>query len=101
MPLVEELVQKYHASAGAEVARTWKLPGDIVDVCAAHHDEAAKESFPVRLAMVADLCVAAIEAQRKGERGPEIAKFEKLGLDELQVNRVLAKLREPSAPSKM
>ncbi|HVW28421.1 MAG TPA: HDOD domain-containing protein [Polyangiaceae bacterium] len=99
MPFVEELVQKYHATAGAEVARAWKLPGDIVDVCAAHHDEQAKESFPVRLTMVADLCVAAIEAQRKGERGPEIAKFEKLGLEEIQVTRILAKLREPSAPS--
>ena len=99
MPFVEELVHRYHATAGAEVARAWKLPGDIVDVCAAHHDEAAKDSFPVRLTMIADLFVATLEAQKKGERAPDIARFEKLGMEDLQVNRVLAKLREPSAPS--
>ncbi len=96
LPFVEELVQRYHATAGAEVARAWKLPGDIVDVCAAHHDDTAKESFPVRLTMIADLCVAAVEASRKGQPGPDIAKFERLGLEELQVNKVLARLREPS-----
>ncbi|HEX3597815.1 MAG TPA: HDOD domain-containing protein [Polyangiaceae bacterium] len=101
MPLVEELVQRYHATAGAEVARAWKLPGDIVDVCAAHHDEKAQESFPVRLTMVADLCVAAVEATRKGVPGPDLAKFEKLGLEEQQINRILAKLREPTAPQSL
>src|SRR5581483_9296979 len=95
----EALVYRILAAAGAEVARAWKLPGDIVDVCAAHHDDEAKESFPVRLTMIADLCVAAVEAQRKGERIPDIANFERLGLEEIQVTRLLAKLREPSAPS--
>jgi putative nucleotidyltransferase with HDIG domain len=96
MDFVNELVQRYHATAGAEVARTWKLPGDIVDVCAAHHDDDAKESFSVRLTMLADLFVDAAEAERKGQPGPELARFERLGLEEAQVTRILAKLKEPT-----
>jgi putative nucleotidyltransferase with HDIG domain len=96
MDFVNELVQRYHATAGAEVARSWKLPGDIVDVCAAHHDDDAKESFPVRLTMLADLFVEGVEATRKGEPGPELARFERLGLEEAQVTRILAKLKEPT-----
>ncbi|HEX4334780.1 MAG TPA: HDOD domain-containing protein [Polyangiaceae bacterium] len=98
---IEELVQRYHATAGAEVARAWKLPGDIVDVCAAHHDEKAQESFPVRLTMVADLCVASVEAFKKGTPGPDMGRYEKLGLEEAQVNRILTKLREPTAPQSL
>jgi len=97
MALVNELVMRYHTTAGAEVARAWKLPGDIVDVCAAHHDDEAAESFPVRLTMLADLVVQALEAAKKGEPEPSIARYEKLGLEEIHLNRVLAKMREPAA----
>ena len=97
MTLVNELVMRYHTTAGAEVARAWKLPGDIVDVCAAHHDDEAAESFPVRLTMLADLVVQALEAAKKGEPEPSIARYEKLGLEEIHLNRVLAKMREPAA----
>jgi putative nucleotidyltransferase with HDIG domain len=96
MDLVNELVQRYHTAAGAEVARAWKLPGDIVDVCAAHHDDASTETFHVRLTMLADLVVTALEAAKKGEPEPSIAHFEKLGVEEIHLTRVLAKMREPS-----
>ncbi|HYP77142.1 MAG TPA: HDOD domain-containing protein [Polyangiaceae bacterium] len=36
--LVNDLVQRYHTAAGAEVAMAWRLPTEIVDACAAHHD---------------------------------------------------------------
>ncbi len=35
----------------------WRLPEEIVDVCAAHHDPEAIEEPHVRLVMIADLVV--------------------------------------------
>jgi putative nucleotidyltransferase with HDIG domain len=96
MPLIEDLVARYHTTAGAEVARAWRLPGDIVEVCAAHHDDASTESFPIRLTMIADLFVIAVEAMRKGAPEPDPAKFEKLGMDQAYVPRILEKLKQPS-----
>jgi putative nucleotidyltransferase with HDIG domain len=97
MALVLELVGKYHTSAGAEVARAWRLPSDIVDVCAAHHDEASAETFHVRLTMLADLVVERLEAEKKGQPGPDLQRFFKLGIDELQLEKVVKKTREPAA----
>ena len=97
MTLVEELVAKYHTSAGAEVARAWRLPSDIVDVCAAHHDEASAGSFHVRLTMLADLVVDYLENEKKGAPVPPPDAFLKLGLDELPLEKVLKKTREPAA----
>jgi HD-like signal output (HDOD) protein len=97
MVLVEELVAKYHTRAGAEVARVWRLPSDIVDVCAAHHDEASAETFHVRLTMLADLVVEYIEADKRGAPLPPIEAFAKRGMDEPQLEKVLKKTREPTA----
>jgi putative nucleotidyltransferase with HDIG domain len=77
---VKGLVQKYHCVAGAEVAMAWKLPTEIVDACAAHHDEAAMGNPSVRLVMIADVIVMAIEAGDRGERF-DPAPFERLGVD--------------------
>lgn len=96
MELVTELVQKYHTSAGAEVARAWRLPSDIVDVCAAHHDSASEETFHVRLTMLADLVVEALSASRKGHPAPPLGRFERLGLGEAQLARVLERTRGTS-----
>jgi putative nucleotidyltransferase with HDIG domain len=97
MPLVEELVAKYHTTAGAEVARAWRLPSDIVDVCAAHHDEAAAGTFHVRLSMLADLVVETLEAEKRSAPVPAVERFLKLELDELKLERVLKKTRDPVA----
>jgi putative nucleotidyltransferase with HDIG domain len=96
MDLIRDLVQRYHASAGAEVARAWKLPSDIVDVCAAHHDAPAEDIFHVRLTMLADLIVNRVEAEKKGATGPTVGAFERLGLDEEMLGRVLEKTRNKS-----
>ncbi len=34
---VDDLIRRYHAAAGADVARAWSLPPDIATVCAGHH----------------------------------------------------------------
>lgn len=75
--LVRELVQKYHTAAGAEVAMAWKLPTEIVDACAAHHDPKAVGVPHVRLVMIADAVVDAIEAGRT----PNLERFERLLVD--------------------
>ncbi|MGC4091567.1 MAG: HDOD domain-containing protein [Polyangiaceae bacterium] len=77
--LVKRLVQKYHCVAGAEVAMAWKLPAEIVDACAAHHDPAASENPSVRLVMIADAIVDALEATALG-KSTDYAAFEKLGV---------------------
>ncbi|MEZ4227096.1 MAG: HDOD domain-containing protein [Polyangiaceae bacterium] len=72
---VERLVQAYHCRAGAEVAMAWRLPAEIVDACAAHHDPEAAASSHVRMVMLADVVIDALTA-------PQRARFEALGVDE-------------------
>ncbi|MFZ5890186.1 MAG: HDOD domain-containing protein [Myxococcota bacterium] len=91
--LVKRLVQKYHCVAGAEVAMAWKLPAEIVDACAAHHDAAAAENSSVRLVMIADVIVAALEATALG-KPVEYAGFEKLGISLEQARILLEKTRK-------
>jgi putative nucleotidyltransferase with HDIG domain len=78
--LVKRLVQKYHCVAGAEIAMAWKLPTQIVDACAAHHDPGAAENPHVRLVMIADVIVEAVEAASVGTR-LDFEAFERLGVD--------------------
>lgn len=77
--LVKRLVQKYHCVAGAEVAMAWKLPTEIVDACAAHHDSAALENPSVRLVMIADRIVQALDASALG-KPVDYAGFESVGI---------------------
>lgn len=77
--LIKRLVQKYHCVAGAEVAMAWKLPTEIVDACAAHHDAAAAENPSVRLVMISDRIVQALEANALG-KPVDYSGFERLGV---------------------
>ena len=94
LELVHELLQKYHTTAGAEVARAWKLPPDIVDVCAAHHDAESEDTFHVRLTMLCRFVVETLAAEKGGRRVPPRYFFLRLGLDEEQLARVLTKTRD-------
>lgn len=90
---VKTLVQKYHCVAGAEVAMAWKLPTQIVDACAAHHDEAAIGNPSVRLVMIADLLVAAIEASARG--APlDTTGFVRLGIEAPMAESLFEKTRQ-------
>jgi putative nucleotidyltransferase with HDIG domain len=64
---IESLVHRYHTTAGAEVAMAWRLPTEIVDACAAHHDPSAAGTPHVRLAMIAD-AVADAAGKNDGAR---------------------------------
>jgi putative nucleotidyltransferase with HDIG domain len=92
--VVESLVRKYHESAGAEVAMAWKLPTEIVDACAAHHDRSAAANPHVRLVMIADCVVAALEAEESAEkREIDFEAFDKLLVDPSIARRIIEKTR--------
>jgi putative nucleotidyltransferase with HDIG domain len=92
--LVQSLVRKYHESAGAEVAMAWKLPTEIVDACAAHHDPQAAATPHVRLVMIADCVVAALEAEVGQEkREIDFGAFDKLLVDPGIARRLIEKTR--------
>jgi len=92
--LVASLVRKYHESAGAEVAMAWKLPTEIVDACAAHHDPAAAATPHVRLVMIADCIVDALEADAgKDKREIDFEPFDRLLVDPGIARRMIEKTR--------
>jgi putative nucleotidyltransferase with HDIG domain len=92
--LVSSLVRKYHESAGAEVAMAWKLPTEIVDACAAHHDASAAANPHVRLVMLADCVVAAFEAEvGQDKRELDFEPFDKLLVDPTIARRLIEKTR--------
>ena len=97
--LLKRLVQKYHCIAGAEVAMTWKLPTEIVDCCAAHHDPNAMGSPHVKLVMIADAVVEAIEAIQLGK--PErLNAFEQLGIPPETARLLIERTRNEGSNSK-
>jgi putative nucleotidyltransferase with HDIG domain len=97
--LVASLVRKYHESAGAEVAMSWKLPTEIVDACAAHHDRAAAANPHVRLVMIADCVVAALEAEAGADRrDTDFEAFDKLLVDPSIARRIIEKTRPFAQP---
>ena len=93
--LVNDLVQRYHTAAGAEVAMAWKLPTEIVDACAAHHDPQAILVPHVRLVMIADAVVDALEAGRS----PNLERFESLQVDVGVARRIMDLTKRNSATS--
>lgn len=98
--LLKTLVDKYHESAGAEIAMAWKLPTEIVDACAAHHDAAAAATPHVRLIMLADCVVSAIGGGTDAERQEiDFVAFDKLLVDPDTARRIVEKTRLLVDPS--
>jgi putative nucleotidyltransferase with HDIG domain len=62
-PDVLEAIDALHAQAGAALARAWKLPAEVADVCAYHHEPAGRP-YP-SLVGVADAALRVVEG-----RGP-------------------------------
>jgi putative nucleotidyltransferase with HDIG domain len=93
--LVKQLVQRYHTAAGAEVAMAWKLPTEIVDACAAHHDPAAVGVPHVRLVMIADAVCDALDAGKT----PNLQRFEALGVEVSVARRIIDQTKKAAATS--
>jgi HD-like signal output (HDOD) protein len=83
--LVNQLVERFHCAAGADVAMAWRLPSEIVDACAAHHDESGTNVPHVKLVMVADAIVEAMKTAPISRPVDEVADtdtFNDLGIDD-------------------
>lgn len=81
---VAKLVQRHHEAAGAEVARVWKLPADILTACEKHHDVPVERApVPVRLVMGAAALVgladSPVEALRDS-KNEHVVLLGKLGV---------------------
>ncbi len=74
------LVDRYHTEAGGDIARAWKLPQDVVDVCAGHHRASLEQSLPVRLVQIADLLSPEVAARAEGGSADECLDLGQLAL---------------------
>ncbi len=93
--IVADLVQRYHTAAGAEVAMAWKLPTEIVDACAAHHDPQAIGVPHVRLVMIADAVCDALDSARS----PNLQRFESLLVDVSIARRIIDQTKKAAQMS--
>ncbi len=96
--LVRSLVERYHPSAGAEVAMAWRLPAEIVDCCAAHHDSDTEHEPHVRLVMIADACVDAVLGDGVARIGVDPERFARLGLGQEVAASLVSELRDTQSP---
>jgi len=74
MRVIHDLVERYHTHAGAQLAEKWNLHSDIVQACALHHDQAHRESPPVKIAMLSDL-FARLTMSGKAQLSPDDAEM--------------------------
>jgi HD-like signal output (HDOD) protein len=63
LAIVEDVVTRHHARAGAELAIAWGLPEPIIETCAHHHDDPKKASTLVKMVMIADILVTIMEGR--------------------------------------
>ena len=92
--VVHELVERYHAHAGAQLAEKWNFHSDIVQACALHHDERHAESRPVKIAMLADLFAGLTVRPRREPTAEESARWRQLGLTDLAARNVLRAIND-------
>jgi putative nucleotidyltransferase with HDIG domain len=82
-PEVDALVRRHHEAAGADVARVWKLPADILTTCASHHDVPIEHApTPVRIVMGASALVRIAETVPTDVDGesPDLDLLRRLGV---------------------
>jgi HD-like signal output (HDOD) protein len=63
-----DLVERYHAHAGGELADKWKLPEEISQVCRKHTERRAPENEELRVVRIADLLMQAIAGDLANSR---------------------------------
>lgn len=75
--LARVLVARHHARAGAEIARAWRLPDDLVRVCLEHHAPGAPATPALRVVRLADALVDPLRRAAAG--GPLAVEAASLG----------------------
>jgi putative nucleotidyltransferase with HDIG domain len=91
--LVQDLVMRHHAQAGADVAKAWNLPAAIADVCTHHHDDVEKVSVPARIVIAAEALVRPLEGLASPADG-EVRVLERLGIGAERAAALLATVAE-------
>ncbi|MDB4975852.1 MAG: pleD 3 [Myxococcaceae bacterium] len=94
MRVIRELVERYHAHAGAALAQKWNLHSDIVQACALHHEQKHAESSPVRMAMLSDVFAHLVLATRgRAPTDEEAEGYRKLRITDEQALGILRRVR--------
>jgi putative nucleotidyltransferase with HDIG domain len=75
---LKALVDAHHTRAGTEVAMAWKLPRDVVEVCAHHHTPGGVGGMPVLILRAAEALVDLIE---RGQFNPRDAMSKAQSVD--------------------
>lgn len=94
------LVMRYHEAAGAEVARAWTLPSDIVLACENHHASIERAPTPVRIVMGADSLTRLIDCSDDVARDRENADVQRLvalGVSDAAIPLLVSGIREDTA----
>jgi diguanylate cyclase (GGDEF)-like protein len=91
--VIGELVERYHAHAGAQLAEKWNLHSDIVQACALHHDEKHAESRPVRVAMLSDVFARVSTRGHPEPTNEEANGWRKLGITDPQAQTIIRAVR--------
>jgi diguanylate cyclase (GGDEF)-like protein len=94
MVVIEDLVERYHAHAGAQLAEKWNLHSDIVQACALHHDESHADTRPVKIAMLSDVFAPLGQSSHREATAEESATWRRLGMTDLQARVVLRAIRQ-------
>jgi diguanylate cyclase (GGDEF)-like protein/putative nucleotidyltransferase with HDIG domain len=86
--IVEPIVARHHARAGAEVARAWGLPAAVIEACEEHHENPKGKPARVKLIMMGDVIADLACQPRKPGEAPrltfnegDVARLDELGLD--------------------
>lgn len=92
---VESLVMRHHPRAGADVARSWHLPPEIVEACANHHGSHVGAPVPVKIVIGADALIRICDQPLDTPPAPEdVALLIGIGLPEEATASLIAKVRE-------
>jgi diguanylate cyclase (GGDEF)-like protein/putative nucleotidyltransferase with HDIG domain len=92
-----EIVARHHERAGAEIARTWRLPHEIVDACARHHDRGENLAPNVRLVRAAEALLRVIEGSARVEAETPLLAAAGIGAE--RAAGLLRELEEVFAPA--
>ncbi len=93
LPVVQELVERYHTRAGAQLAEKWNLHSDIVQACALHHEAKHGESRPVKIAMLSDVFSVYAARGRPDPSDEEGEAWRKLGVTDAQARSIIRVIR--------
>jgi diguanylate cyclase (GGDEF)-like protein len=94
MRVINELVERYHAHAGAQLAEKWNLHSDIVQACALHHEQRHAESPPVKIAMLSDVFAKLAARGRPEPTEEEGESYRKLGITDSHATAIIRSVRE-------